>query len=100
MKPVVFLPEAEQEMLEAAGYYESQATGLGTDFLSEAERAVNSIAELPLTWPVIEGELRRRLVRRFPFGILYRIEPEEIVIVAVAHLRRRPGYWRERIKKK
>ena len=47
MKPVVFLPEAEQEMLEAAKYYESQATDLGTDFLSEAERAVNSIAELP-----------------------------------------------------
>jgi len=79
MKPVVFLPEAEQEMLEAAKYYESQATDLGIDFLSEVERAVNSIAELPMTWPVIEGELRRRLVRRFPFGILYRIEPEEIV---------------------
>ena len=100
MKPVVFLPEAEQEMLEAAKYYESQATDLGTDFLSEAERAVNSIAELPMTWPVIEGELRRHLVRRFPFGILYHIEPEEIVIVAVAHLRRKPGYWRERIKRK
>ncbi len=100
MKPVVFLPEAEQEMLEAAKYYESQATDLGIDFLSEVERAVNSIAELPMTWPVIEGELRRRLVRRFPFGILYRIEPEEIVIVAVAHLRRKPGYWRERIKRK
>jgi plasmid stabilization system protein ParE len=100
MKSVVFLPEAEQEMLEAAGHYESQATDLGTDFLSEVERAVNSIAKLPMTWPVIEGELRRRLVRRFPFGILYRIEPEEIVIVAVAHLRRKPGYWRERIKKK
>lgn len=100
MKSVVFLPEAEQEMLEAARYYDSHATGLGTDFLSETERAVNSIAELPMTWPVVEGELRRRLVRRFPFGILYRIEPEEIVIVAVAHLRRKPGYWRERIKKK
>ena len=87
-------------MLEAAKYYESQATDLGIDFLSEVERAVNSIAELSMTWPVIEGELRRRLVRRFPFGILYRIEPEEIVIVAVAHLRRKPGYWRERIKRK
>ncbi|MFZ3122095.1 MAG: type II toxin-antitoxin system RelE/ParE family toxin [Thermodesulfovibrionales bacterium] len=100
MKPVVFLPEAEQEMLEAARYYESQATYLGIDFLSEIERDVNSIAELPMTWPVIESELRRRLVRRFPLGILYRIEPEEIVIVAVAHLRRKPGYWRERIKRK
>ncbi|MBI4685677.1 MAG: type II toxin-antitoxin system RelE/ParE family toxin [Nitrospirae bacterium] len=100
MKPVVFLPEAEQEMFEAAKYYESQATDLGIDFLSETERAVNSVAELPITWPVVEGELRRRLVKKFPFGILYRIEPEEIVIVAVAHLRRKPGYWRERIKRK
>ncbi len=44
-----------------------------------------------MLWPVVEGELRRRLVRRFPFGVLYRSDPEEIVIVA--HLRRKPGYW-------
>ncbi len=100
MTPVIFLPEAEKEMFEAAKYYESQAADLGIDFLSEAERAVGSIAELPLTWPVIEGEMRRRLVGRFPFGILYRIEPDEIVVVAVAHLRRKPGYWKERIKRK
>lgn len=97
MKPVVFLQEAEQEMLEAARYYESQTPGLGADYLSEIERAVAAIAESPMTWPIIEGELRRRLVRRFPFGILYRIELKKIVIIAVAHLRRRPGYWRGRI---
>jgi len=91
MRPVIFLPEAEQEMLEAARYYESQASGLGI------ERAVVAISESPMTWPILEGELRRRLVRRFPFGILYHIEPKEIVIVAVAHLSRRPGYWRGRI---
>ncbi|OGW13567.1 MAG: hypothetical protein A3G93_10400 [Nitrospinae bacterium RIFCSPLOWO2_12_FULL_45_22] len=99
MKPAVLLPEAEQEMLEAARYYEAQATGLGVDYLSEVEHAVRTIEEVPATWPIIEGELRRRLIRRFPFGILYRIEPEEIVIVAVAHLRRKPGYWKERIKR-
>ena len=97
MKPVVFLPQAEQEMLEAARFYESQTAGLVADYLSEVERAVQTIAESPTTWPVIKGELRRRLIRRFPFGILYRIEPEEIVIIAVAHLRRRPWYWRKRI---
>jgi len=93
MRPVVFLHEAEQEMLEAARYYESQASGLGIDYLSEVERAVVAISEFPMTWPILEGELRIRLVRRFPFGI----ESEEIVIVAVAHLSRRPGYWRGRI---
>ena len=97
MKPVVFLPQAEQEMLKAARFYESQTAGLGVDYLSEVERAVQTIAESPTTWPVIEGELRRRLIRRFPFGILYRFEPEEIVIIAVAHLRRGPWYWKKRI---
>ncbi len=99
MMHVVFLPEAEQEMLEAASYYQSQATRLGVDFLSEIERAVKSIEESPNTWPILEGKLRRRLIRRFPFGILYRVESEEIVVIAVAHLRRKPGYWKERIQK-
>lgn len=99
MTPVIFLPEAEQEMFEAAAYYQAQTSGLGFDYLSEVEQAVQAIAESPITWPIIEGELRRRLVKRFPFGILYRIEPEEIVIVAVAHLRRRPDYWKKRLEK-
>jgi plasmid stabilization system protein ParE len=98
MKPIIFLPEAEQEMLEAAQYYQEQASGLGLDFLLEVERAVHSIAQSPHTWPVLEGELRRRLIRRFPCGILYRVDPEAVVIVAVAHLRKQPGYWRKRIK--
>ena len=92
----MFLPNAEEEMYEAAKFYQSQTLGLGLDYLSEVERAITSISQYPLTWPKIEGELRRRLVRRFPFAILYFIESEEIVIVAVAHLRRRPGYWKER----
>ena len=93
----VFLPEAREEMIEAARYYESQAPGLGIDYLSEVERAVASITAFPETWPKLEGDLRRRLVRRFPFGILYFIETEKTIIVAVAHLRRRPGYWKNRI---
>ncbi|MBI5666294.1 MAG: type II toxin-antitoxin system RelE/ParE family toxin [Nitrospirae bacterium] len=97
MKSLIFLPEAKEEMNEAARYYEAQASGLGVDYLSEVERAVTSISESPELWPKLVGELRRRLVRRFPFGILYYIESKEIIIVAVAHLRRRPGYWKNRI---
>lgn len=97
MKHVKFLPDAEEEMFEAVKYYQSRTSGLGSDYLSEVERAIASIAKSPLTWPKIEGELRRRLVRRFPFGILYFDESEEIVIVAVAHLRRKPGYWKKRL---
>ena len=85
-------------MYEAARYYESQASGLGFDYLGEIEHAVSSIAEFPEMWPKIEGELRRHLLRKFPFGILYYPESEQIVIVAVAHLRRRPGYWKDRYR--
>ncbi len=99
MMHVVFLPEAEQEMLEAALYYQSQASKLGIDFLSEVERATKFIAESPNTWPILEGKLRRRLIKRFPFGILYRVESEKIVVIAVADLRRKPGYWEKRIQK-
>jgi toxin ParE1/3/4 len=96
MTPVVFLDPAEEEMIEAALYYEDQAVGLGEHFVAEVQHAVQPIAEHPTSSKIIKGAVRRRLLRRFPFGILYRIEKEEIVIVAVMHLRRRPGYWSDR----
>lgn len=95
MKPIILLLEAEQEILEAAFYYQSRASGLGVDYLSEIERAVEAISESPYTWPILEGKLRRRLVRRFPFGVIYRIDPDEIVVIAVAHLCKKPGYWKK-----
>jgi plasmid stabilization system protein ParE len=97
MTSVVFLTPAEEEMLEASAYYEGQARGLGRDFLAEFQRTVNSIVENPRVGRVLRLSIRRRLMRRFPFGILYRVDPNEIVIIAVMHLRRRPGYWRERV---
>ena len=84
-------------MLEAAEYYERQAQGLGRGFLAEVQRTVASIAENPRIGRVVRRPIRRRLLRRFPFGILYRIDPQEIVIIAVMHLRRRPGYWADRV---
>ncbi len=61
MIEVVFLPEAEEEMLGAAFYYQAQAPGLGARFLSEVKRAVKSITEFPNTWPIIEDDLRKKL---------------------------------------
>ncbi len=98
--PIDFLPEADHEMFEAARYYQSLSSGLGDDYLDEVERAVHSIETSPQTWPVLEGDFRRRLVRRFPFGVIYRIEPDKILIIAVAHLRKKPGYWENRIRTK
>jgi hypothetical protein len=100
MMPIDFLPEADQEMIEAARYYQSLSSGLGDDYLDEVERAVHSIATSPQTWPIFEGDFRRRLVKRFPFGVIYKIESDKILIIAIAHLRRKPGYWKKRIKPK
>jgi len=99
MKPVKFLPEAEEELIEAAKYYESQASGLGIDFLNMVERTVDYIKEAPERWPYIEGKnkkVRKHLVRKFPFGVFYSNELDEIVVHAIAHLHRKPGYWKKR----
>ena len=83
-------------MLDAAHFYEEQASGLGDEFLQKVESAFQDIAANPERWAVINHEVRRRLVYRFPYAILYRVEPSEVVVLAVAHLRRRPEYWMER----
>ena len=96
MKSVRFLRPAELEMLDAARYYELQASGLGGDFLDKIDSAVQDIGMHPERWPVIRFNIRRRLIHRFPYALLYRIDPEEIVIQAIMHLHRRPGYWMDR----
>lgn len=96
MKNAIFLPEAQQEMLDAARFYESRSPGLGGAFLDAIDRAVLEIREHPARWPIIRSQVRRRLVARFPYGALYRDEPDEIAILAVMHLHRRPEYWEGR----
>lgn len=95
-KSVRFLRPAELEMLDAAYFYELQASGLGADFLDKIEQAINDVAEDPQKWPIIHIQIRRRLIHRFPFGLLYRIDPDEILIIAIMHLHRRPDYWFDR----
>ncbi|MGI6100216.1 MAG: type II toxin-antitoxin system RelE/ParE family toxin [Lentisphaerae bacterium] len=93
MKPVHFLKPAELELLDAAQYYEIQARGLGSEFLDKIETAILDIREAPERWPIIRANIRRRLVHRFPYALLYRVEPDAIIILATMHLRRRPDYW-------
>ena len=97
MTRVNFLDPAKDEMFQAEEYYEQQAPGLGREFIAEVNHTVKGIADHPKSGRTVKREVRRRLVRRFPFGILYRIDPNEIVILAVMHLRRHPGYWLKRI---
>jgi plasmid stabilization system protein ParE len=91
-----FHPEAEEEFLEAINYYEDRERGLGYDFSIEVFATIQNIVIYPTAWPVIEESIRRCLVHRFPYGVLYSIEQEEILILAVMHLRRHPGYWKNR----
>jgi toxin ParE1/3/4 len=93
MKPVRFLRPAELELLDAAQFYELQAAGLGSDFIDQIESAIRDIQAYPERWPLIRDNVRRRLIHRFPYALLYRLDPEEIVIQATMHLSRRPDYW-------
>jgi plasmid stabilization system protein ParE len=93
MKPVRFHPEAESEMNDAAAWYEAQRRGLGKRLIASVEDAVNRIRLNPELYQAIDEDVRRCLTATFPFGVLFRIRPDSIEIVAVMHLRREPGYW-------
>lgn len=96
MRRIEFHPEAEAELLSAARYYEDHAENLGLDLLVAVQRSYQRLAEFPASGHPFGQRLRRVLVPGFPYGLIYRPDPERIVIIAVAHLHRRPGYWRSR----
>jgi plasmid stabilization system protein ParE len=93
-----FHPEAEAEFVQTIEYYEECEAGLGYDFAVEVYSAIERTMAYPKAWPIIEEDIRRSLVRRFPYGILYAEEDEELFIVAVMHLHRDPDYWKHRSK--
>ena len=84
------------EMHTAAAYDEERERGLAGQFPDEVEEGLQRIQQFPRLWPIFEGDYRRYLLKRFPFGLMYRIDPEQICLIAVAHLHRRPGHWRSR----
>ena len=90
---VEFLEEAEKEFLEAVIWYESKEIGLGTRFRNEIARVINRIAEDPLLWRERSGGYRRVNCPVFPYYIPYFIREDKIIIAAIAHDRRKPGYW-------
>ena len=93
---VRFLDIARQELDEAVVWYEAQREQLGRDFLDALDRAVRRIVALPLSCVELEPGLRRCLLVRFPYGVVYGLDGEDIVVVAIAHLHREPRYWVER----
>jgi hypothetical protein len=91
-----FHPDAEEEFNKAIDYYENIETGLGYEFALEVHSTIQRSIEYPKAWAVLDGEIRRSLVKRFPYGILYTEEQEGIFVVAVMNLHRKPGYWKPR----
>jgi hypothetical protein len=94
---IEFHPDAELELLDSIEYYETRQPGLGEAFSLEVEATVHNIQLYPGTWPVLEGQVRRCLVHRFPYGVLYAQEPGKILVLGIMHLHRKPGYWKNRV---
>ncbi len=96
MIPYSFHPEAEAEFAAAAVFYESRVSGLGGSFVDAVERTITLIRHYPELGTPVGHAARRTLVRGFPFAVVYRPDSDSILILAVAHVRRRPAYWRLR----
>ena len=96
---VTFLPPAEQELADAVDYYEAQKSGLGFEFFEEVWAAIERIERHPSAWQAVSRNARRCRTHRFPYGVIYQMREgdDEILIVAVAHLHRKPDYWRKRV---
>jgi hypothetical protein len=92
-----YLLPAEEEMTESALFYEEQSQGLGVEFLDDVQHAIDRLRENLMLGQELLDDLRRSLLLRFPFSIIYTVKPDNLLIIAVAHQRRRPEYWRERI---
>jgi len=97
MSPTLSIHEvAEAEINEAADFYDLESAGLGNVFIDEIQRALQSIIDFPDAAPLIQVRVRKRQVSKFPYSLMYSARENEIRILAVAHHKRRPFYWRGR----
>jgi len=94
---VNFLAPAQAELDEAAAYYETQREGLGAQFIEEVKRAIQRILQYPDAWAPISRRTRRCRTNRFPYGVIYQVRGDLLLIVAIMHLHREPRSWRARL---
>lgn len=92
-----FHPEARVEFLAAIDFYEDREPGLGSDFAIEVRSIIENVFSFPRAWPILEDDIRRCQIRRFPYGIIYSQDEDVIFILAVMHLHRDPVYWKDRL---
>lgn len=97
MPELLFHPETAEEIKSSFNWYQEQAKGLGHDFIQELDGAFNSIQSLPTTWPKFGKFHRRFVLSRFPYSVIYKnVALDKILVVAIMHNHRKPGYWSER----
>lgn len=89
-------PEAARELTGSIKYYEEKSDGLGAEFLDEVEQAIAQILSHPDSGTLLAGDVRRVLLNRFPFGIIYEVSEDLLTVNAVTHMRRHPDYWKSR----
>ena len=93
---ILFHFEAEKELLDAINYYNERSKGLGLEFAKEAYSAIKRIKAFPNAWSKLSKNTRRCLLNRFPYGIVYSIKDNEIIILAIMQLNKKPDYWKNR----
>lgn len=93
---IVFTSYAKSEVEDAAYYYELKQTGLGNRLRKEIKKAALRVAKHPEAWVIERGEIRKYLLHKFPYKLLYSIEEDHILVIAVAHQHRKPDYWVDR----
>ena len=97
---IVLHPEADREYAEAAQYYERQRPGLGAELIVTVDEAVEGLKRFPRRWRVIEDDVRRGLLERFPYAFYYweKIPGEELEILSISHSKRHPLHWKSRLE--
>ena len=97
---VKFLTPAEAEFFDAISYYNIQSEGLGYEFAAEVKRTIGRIIQYPEAWTKLSKRTRRCRTNKFPYGVIYQVKEETLLIVAVMHLSREPQNWKSRLKNK
>ncbi len=95
---VLFHPEASEEFYAAVSHYAAIEPSLGEDFAAKVEEGVALAMAFPSMWKAMRRGIRRVLIRRFPYGVVYAYDEEVFYILAVMHLHAKPGYWRNRVQ--
>jgi plasmid stabilization system protein ParE len=89
-------PDAEQELRNAYLWYLERSSAVAESFIAEVDHAIGVVGDKPVRWPRLTKSLRRYVFPRFPFSLVYRVKPAYVEVIAIAHQKKRPGYWQHR----